>query len=111
MRVSIVREVPAAPVRGKRCPGRAGRRRMLLLIRPQACARRRGGPVCGIVGFLDKRGGQARPAGRTLLAMLQALSCRGPDSAGVAVFQTQPEWHARVSAPPGTSSERAIAAL
>jgi glutamate synthase domain-containing protein 1 len=42
--------------------------------------------VCGIVGFLDKRAGSNRPVGRTLLAMLQALSCRGPDSAGVAVF-------------------------
>src|SRR5438105_12939862 len=43
-------------------------------------------PVCGIVGFLDKRGGHERPVGRTILAMLQALSCRGPDSAGVALF-------------------------
>jgi glutamate synthase domain-containing protein 1 len=42
--------------------------------------------MCGIVGFLDKRGGQDRPIGRTLLSMLQALSCRGPDSAGVALF-------------------------
>jgi glutamate synthase domain-containing protein 1 len=67
--------------------------------------------VCGIVGFLDKRGGQGQPVGRTLLAMLQALSCRGPDSAGLAVFHGQPEWHARVSTPPGTSSERGIEAL
>jgi glutamate synthase domain-containing protein 1 len=42
--------------------------------------------LCGIVGFLDKRGGHERPVGRTILAMLQALSCRGPDSAGVAIF-------------------------
>jgi glutamate synthase domain-containing protein 1 len=42
--------------------------------------------MCGIVGFLDKRGGTERPIGRTLLAMLQALGCRGPDSAGVALF-------------------------
>jgi glutamate synthase domain-containing protein 1 len=42
--------------------------------------------MCGIVGFLDKRPGTEHPVGRTLLAMLQALSCRGPDSAGVAVF-------------------------
>jgi glutamate synthase domain-containing protein 1 len=42
--------------------------------------------LCGIVGFLDKRGGHERPVGRTVLAMLQALSCRGPDSAGVAIF-------------------------
>jgi glutamate synthase domain-containing protein 1 len=42
--------------------------------------------MCGIIGFLDKRGGQNRPIGHTLLTMLQALSCRGPDSAGVALF-------------------------
>jgi glutamate synthase domain-containing protein 1 len=53
--------------------------------------------MCGIVGFLDKRGGSERPVGKTLLAMLQALSCRGPDSAGVAVFgPAQPNWVARV---------------
>ncbi len=42
--------------------------------------------MCGIVGFLDKRPGADRCLGQTLLAMLQALGCRGPDSAGVAVF-------------------------
>jgi glutamate synthase domain-containing protein 1 len=42
--------------------------------------------LCGIVGFLDKRGGQDRPVGCTILAMLDALGCRGPDSAGVALF-------------------------
>src|SRR5690242_20566875 len=42
--------------------------------------------MCGIVGFLDKRGGADRPVGRTLLAMLDALGCRGPDSTGVAIF-------------------------
>ncbi len=42
--------------------------------------------MCGIVGFLDKRDGYDRPVGRTVLAMLEALGCRGPDSAGVAVF-------------------------
>jgi glutamate synthase domain-containing protein 1 len=40
--------------------------------------------MCGIIGFLDKTG--SRPLGQTLLTMLEALSCRGPDSAGVAVF-------------------------
>jgi glutamate synthase domain-containing protein 1 len=53
--------------------------------------------MCGIVGFLDRRGGSERPLGRTLLAMLQALSCRGPDSAGVALFDVRDEWHLRVS--------------
>src|SRR5438309_11968546 len=42
--------------------------------------------MCGIIGFLDKRGRQEHPVGQTLYGMLQALSCRGPDSAGVAVF-------------------------
>jgi len=41
--------------------------------------------MCGIIGFLDKHGDQERPLGRTILAMLQALSCRGPDSAGAAL--------------------------
>jgi glutamate synthase domain-containing protein 1 len=46
--------------------------------------------MCGIVGFLDKTLGKTNdaqaPAGRTILAMLNALACRGPDSAGVALF-------------------------
>jgi glutamate synthase domain-containing protein 1 len=40
--------------------------------------------MCGIVGFLDRRGDTA--LGATLLKMLDALACRGPDSAGVALF-------------------------
>jgi glutamate synthase domain-containing protein 1 len=56
--------------------------------------------MCGIVGFLDKRGGTDRPVGRTLLAMLDALGCRGPDSAGVAVFGPwQPFWVLRLALP------------
>ena len=55
--------------------------------------------MCGIVGFLDKRGGADRPVGRTVLAMLEALSCRGPDSAGVALFDTNDEARLRLSAP------------
>src|SRR5690348_12983230 len=41
--------------------------------------------MCGIVGFLAKDGGQIE-VGRTILGMLRALGCRGPDSAGVALF-------------------------
>ncbi len=56
--------------------------------------------MCGIVGYLDKRGGAERPVGRTLLAMLEALACRGPDSAGVAVFgPPQPAWVLRLALP------------
>jgi glutamate synthase domain-containing protein 1 len=42
--------------------------------------------MCGIIGYLDKRGGYEQPVGQVMLGMLQALSCRGPDSAGVAIF-------------------------
>ena len=42
--------------------------------------------MCGIIGYLDKRGRQELPVGQVMLSMLQALSCRGPDSAGVAIF-------------------------
>lgn len=41
--------------------------------------------MCGIVGFLD-RSGAAAPIGATLGRMLEALACRGPDSAGVALW-------------------------
>jgi hypothetical protein len=41
--------------------------------------------MCGIVGYLDKRGGPGA-VGERLLAMLTALACRGPDSRGVAVW-------------------------
>ena len=43
--------------------------------------------MCGIVGFFAKDGEQAE-VGTTILAMLRALGCRGPDSAGVALFGT-----------------------
>jgi glutamate synthase domain-containing protein 1 len=62
--------------------------------------------MCGIVGFLDKRGGTDRPIGRTLLNMLQALSCRGPDSAGVALFgPARPFWIAQIKLPEGTDRD------
>jgi methylamine---glutamate N-methyltransferase subunit A len=41
--------------------------------------------MCGIVGFFDKSDGTAR-VGATVLGMLSALACRGPDSAGIAVW-------------------------
>lgn len=41
--------------------------------------------MCGIVGFFD-RAGASRTIGRTVLDMLTALACRGPDSAGIAVY-------------------------
>ena len=43
--------------------------------------------MCGIAGFFDKgRNGQTCGVGRILLNMLNGLACRGPDSAGVAIF-------------------------
>jgi glutamate synthase domain-containing protein 1 len=54
--------------------------------------------MCGIIGFLDKTGTQ--PLGPTLLTMLDALSCRGPDSAGVAVFApASPFWILQIMLP------------
>lgn len=41
--------------------------------------------MCGIVGFFDKSGGPA-PVGAAVLSMLSALGCRGPDSAGIALW-------------------------
>jgi glutamate synthase domain-containing protein 1 len=63
--------------------------------------------MCGIVGFLDKRGGTDRPVGATVLAMLQALGCRGPDSAGVAVFgPPTPWWIVQIKVPENAPGER-----
>ncbi|MBI1880166.1 MAG: glutamine phosphoribosylpyrophosphate amidotransferase [Chloroflexi bacterium] len=42
--------------------------------------------MCGIAGYLDKTKNEQAPVGQTLFKMLQALGRRGPDSAGVAVF-------------------------
>ena len=42
--------------------------------------------MCGIVGYLDRSGVNSALLGNTVLAMLQALGCRGPDSTGVALF-------------------------
>jgi glutamate synthase domain-containing protein 1 len=56
--------------------------------------------MCGIVGFLDKTRAAKQPIGKTLLAMLQALSCRGPDSAGVALFETPVSgWRIQIKLP------------
>jgi glutamate synthase domain-containing protein 1 len=42
--------------------------------------------MCGIVGFFSKDEGARAEVGRTVLGMLRALGCRGPDSAGVALY-------------------------
>lgn len=67
--------------------------------------------MCGIVGFLDKRGNRREPLGRTLLTMLQALSCRGPDSAGLAVLDVASAMQLRLSAPTELDPKGVIEAL
>jgi glutamate synthase domain-containing protein 1 len=67
--------------------------------------------MCGIVGFLDRRVAPERPLGATLLAMLEALGCRGPDSAGVALFgPPRPFWVAQVKLPEGPAAAAAARA-
>jgi glutamate synthase domain-containing protein 1 len=56
--------------------------------------------MCGIVGYLDKRDRTDCPLGQILLSMLQALSCRGPDSAGVALFGKHANLQLRLSLAP-----------
>lgn len=46
--------------------------------------------MCGIVGFFDKTRTKKAKVGETLLRMLESLACRGPDSAGVALFGALP---------------------
>ncbi len=43
--------------------------------------------MCGIVGYLDKTGSEAG-LGKVVLKMLEPLALRGPDSTGVALFQS-----------------------
>jgi glutamine phosphoribosylpyrophosphate amidotransferase len=67
--------------------------------------------MCGIVGYLDKRGRHGVPSGRLILKMLEALACRGPDSAGVALLHDASNagavWAIRIA--PGAMSEPAVA--
>jgi methylamine---glutamate N-methyltransferase subunit A len=42
--------------------------------------------MCGIVGFVDKAGRPGTPTGEIVLGMLEALACRGPDGAGMALI-------------------------
>ncbi len=62
--------------------------------------------MCGIVGYLDRRQQRDRPLGRTLLTMLQALSCRGPDSAGVALFGEASPLQLRLNVPRDMDPDR-----
>src|SRR5438105_1680496 len=65
--------------------------------------------MCGIVGFLDKLGRRDYPTGRVMLAMLEALGCRGPDSAGVALIreaETRGAWSVRIAPGDALALER-----
>src|SRR5215813_11559874 len=61
--------------------------------------------MCGIVGILD-RSGEAAPVGATALAMLSALGCRGPDSAGIALWGAEAAGHV-LRIKPGDGSDPA----
>ncbi len=70
--------------------------------------------MCGIIGFLRKRSSETdAPIGRTVMTMLQALACRGPDSAGAAVIG-QPDaadstvWSVRVAHAPAGVLEKVV---
>jgi glutamate synthase domain-containing protein 1 len=67
--------------------------------------------MCGIVGFIDKREQQDVVLGQTLLNMLRALSCRGPDSAGIALFGGFSPMRMRLSVPPDRDRQEVILAL
>lgn len=45
--------------------------------------------MCGIAGYLSKRD-HPEPVGRIMLDMLTSLARRGPDSAGIALFRSEP---------------------
>ena len=67
--------------------------------------------MCGIIGFLDKRERTDYPVGQTMLKMLQALSCRGPDSAGVALFGAASVLQLRLSVSPSVTRDVVYQAL
>ena len=62
----------------------------LRAVPPEIC-KGWGSDMCGIVAFWDKSGGQEAATGQVVLTMLEALACRGPDSAGIALIGPEPE--------------------
>jgi glutamate synthase domain-containing protein 1 len=68
--------------------------------------------MCGIVGFMNKSVDRSEPLGQTLLGMLRALGCRGPDSAGVALFGPGTEsWVLQVKLPESLGVDTAAATV
>jgi glutamate synthase domain-containing protein 1 len=47
--------------------------------------------MCGIMGYCDRTGNRPGELGPTLLKMLDALGRRGPDSAGIALYNARPD--------------------
>ncbi len=47
--------------------------------------------MCGIMGFYDKTGQRRAALGDTMLKMLSALGRRGPDSSGIALYNSRPD--------------------
>ncbi len=71
--------------------------------------------MCGIVGFWDKTGELETATGRVILTMLEALACRGPDGAGVALIGPDrgpgaDVWSVRIT-PPDETPLAALARL
>ncbi len=69
--------------------------------------------MCGIVGFQDKTARGNFPIGRLVLSMLEALACRGPDSAGIAVIGPDPAedgpiWSVRITPGDAQSIRRLV---
>ena len=60
--------------------------------------------MCGIVGFFAKDAERVE-VGSTILGMLRALGCRGPDSAGVALFGLPDDGNFAVRVKLGDSGE------
>src|SRR5262249_11584682 len=66
--------------------------------------------MCGIVGYWDKSGQREFATGRIVLALLEALACRGRDGAGVSVIGPAPDlgadepWSVRIT----PADERAL---
>jgi glutamate synthase domain-containing protein 1 len=66
--------------------------------------------MCGIVGFLNTIPDRPEPLGTTLLGMLRALGCRGPDSVGLALFGEPVDGTVlQIKLPDGTGSAGAAA--
>src|SRR5262245_1041733 len=70
--------------------------------------------MCGILGFLDRTVDGRCELGATMLTMMNALGCRGPDSAGIAVYERRSDARLRVRVKLGERGEcadRAAAVL